>query len=756
MERRAISIRGLVQGVGFRPFVHRLATRLDLRGFVRNQTGGVLVEVEGDDVALDRFLDELSTRPPPTAEIDAVRWTSRPPRGDPGFRIEPSDVVGAGEVVLAPDVAVCDDCLAELFDPRDRRFRYPFLSCARCGPRFTIIRGAPYDRERTTMASFPLCGACRAEYHDPADRRFHAEATACPACGPRLSALDDQGRTTACDEPLAAAVATLRRGGIVAIKGLGGYHLACVASDARAVAELRCRKRRDAKPFAIMVRDTAAARLVVAMNSVEEELLTSRRRPIVLLRKLKGGRAADAVAPGARDLGVMLPYTPLHALLTAEFGSTPLVMTSGNLSDEPIAYEDDDARARLAGVADLILTHDRPIRMRCDDSVTRVVAGREMPVRRARGDAPRPLELPIACERPVFAAGGQMKATFALGRGRVAVVSHHLGDLDHYEAYRSYAETVAHYERLFDVRPEVAAHDLHPDYASTRFAIERHPGRTTAVQHHHAHVASCMAEHGLDGPVIGVAFDGSGYGADGAVWGGEVLVADYTTFRRAAHLRYVAMPGGEQAIREPWRQALAHLEDAAAGCVPALSGIDERARAAVSRQVERGFNAPMTSSVGRLFDAVAAIAGVRTRVDYEGQAAIELEALATDADDAGVYPFAIEPGACRVIDTRPLIAAAAEDARAGAAAGLIARRFHATLVEIVAAVCARSAAEIGLRTVVLSGGVFMNALLTAATVARLERAGFRVCLQRRVPTNDGGLALGQLAVAAARLAAGEL
>jgi len=756
MERRAIAVSGVVQGVGFRPFVHRLASRFGLHGFVKNQTGGVLIEVEGDVCTLDQFFAELTNRPPPLAQIDEVSWVSRLPRRDRCFRIETSTAAATTLIFPSPDVATCDDCLAELFDPADRRYRYPFLNCINCGPRLTIIRGFPYDRERTTMASFVMCAACRAEYEDPRDRRFHAQPIACPSCGPRLRALGAAGEPIASDDPLAEAVASLRRGRIIALKGLGGYHLVCMAGDGMAVAELRRRKHRDEKPFAVMVGDLAEARRIAEVSPAEEFLLTSPPRPIVLLCRRAEAGVAAAVAPANLHLGVMLPYTPLHHLLLHTLDSMPLVMTSGNRSDEPIAYEDRDALARLTGIADLFLTHDRPIHVRCDDSVTRMAGGCELPLRRSRGQAPQPLRLPVSCGRPALALGGQSKVTFALGRDRHAFLSHHIGDLDHYEAYRAYIEAIAHYERLFAIDPELVAHDLHPDYASTRYAQERTPTvPLVPVQHHHAHMASCMAEHGLDEPVIGVVFDGTGYGSDGAVWGGEFLSGDYRGFRRAAHLRYVAMPGGEQAIREPWRMAAAHLADAGQDAAPLRDHVSAAALMAAHRQIERQFNAPLTSSVGRLFDAVAALAGVRHCVSFDGQAAMELESLASEAVAAGGYPFEIvtvrqgdPPETTLVIDTRPLIAEVASQAQRVCGA-LIGRRFHTTLVEIVAQVCARLADQTGLATVVLSGGVFLNVLLSCETAARLTRDGFRVYRHRRVPPGDGGLCLGQLAVAAA-------
>ncbi|HEX5273163.1 MAG TPA: carbamoyltransferase HypF, partial [Gemmataceae bacterium] len=705
MERRAIVIRGIVQGVGFRPFVYNLAARLHLRGFVRNRAGAVQIEVEGEPPALDRFVGELSDRPPPLAQIEQLSWERRPPQGEAEFRIEPSAPDADAPVFISPDVATCPDCLAELLDPADRRSGYPFLNCTNCGPRLTIITGAPYDRSRTTMTSFAMCPACRAEYDDPGDRRFHAQPSACADCGPRLRLLDAAGRPIATSDPLADFAAALRQGRVGALKGLGGYHLACDAGNPTAVAELRRRKHRDEKPFAVMVPDVAAAESLAEVGPEERALLLSPRAPIVLLPKRPGDTVAEDVAPRNPHLGVMLPYTPLHHLLLRAVGGKPLVMTSGNRSDEPIAYRDDDAVERLAGIADLFLVHDRPIHVRCDDSVTRVVAGAELPVRRSRGYAPRPVGLPFECPVPILAVGGQLKAAFALGRGRQAFLSHHLGDLDHYEAYRRFVKDVALYEQLFGVVPQRIAHDLHPDYASSNYARERSARLGTpllAVQHHHAHMASCLAENGLDETVIGVSFDGTGFGTDGAVWGGEFLVGDYRDFRRAAHLRYVGLPGGDRAVREPWRMAVAHLTDAGAGLPDLRARLLPVELRTVERMLERRLNTPLTSSAGRLFDAVAALAGVRDRVSYEGQAAIDLEWLAEGIAANGAYPFDLV-GEPLVVDTRPLIRAVAADVVRGAGAAFVARRFHSTLVEVIAAVCARLRAETGLGGVTLSG-----------------------------------------------------
>lgn len=763
-------VRGIVQGVGFRPFVHHLATRLGLRGFVRNRAGSVFIEVEGETPDLERFLADLANQPPPLARVEHLSWEPMPPRGGQGFRIEASATDSPGAVFISPDVATCPDCLRELFDPADRRHGYPFLNCTNCGPRLTIITGAPYDRPRTTMASFAMCPACRAEYDDPGDRRFHAQPVACPACGPSLQALNAHGKRILTDDPFGEFVTAIRAGKIGALKGLGGYHLVCDARDSSAVAALRRRKHRDEKPFAVMVQDAAAAEALCEVSDVERELLESPRRPIVLLRKRPptptplppgerggGGGVADGVAPGNPWLGVLLPYTPLHHLLLRAVDGAPLVMTSGNRSDEPIAYRDDESLEKLSGIVDLLLIHNRPIHVRCDDSVTRVVDGLELPIRRSRGYAPAPVELPFECPEQVLAVGGLLKGTFALGRGRQTFLSHHLGDLDYYEAYQAFEKDVALYEELFALRPACLAHDLHPDYATTRYAHRRAEAegiRLLAVQHHHAHLAACMAEHGLTEPVIGVTFDGTGYGTDGAVWGGEFLTGDYHHFRRAARLRYVGLPGGDRAVREPWRMAVAHLMDANT-TLPALAArIPPAGLRTIHKMLEHHLNTPATSSAGRLFDAVASLAGVRDRVSYEGQAAAELEGLATTAAPEDGYPFELESpgeaGAPLILDTRPLIRAVAEDARRGVGADRIARRFHTALVNAIAFVCGRVRTESGLDVVVLSGGAFLNALLTSEVTARLTQEGFRVHRHRLVPPNDGGLSLGQLAVAAAR------
>jgi hydrogenase maturation protein HypF len=702
----------------------------------------VQIEVEGEVGLLEEFLSNLMVEAPPLARIEEISWRPVVPLGDRGFEIQQSDQDAAGPITFAPDVATCDDCLRELFDPTDRRYRYPFLNCTNCGPRLTIVRGAPYDRERTTMAGFPLCAACRAEYEDPGDRRFHAQPTACAACGPRVEILDGQGTKVKCDDPIAFTADAINEGKIAAVKGLGGYHLVCDATNASAVTMLRRRKHREEKPFAVMVRDVAAAEKLCWMSEAERELLESHRRPIVLLRKKS--ELVEEIAPGNPWLGVMLPYTPLHHLLV---GEKALVMTSGNRSDEPIAIEEKDAVERLGGIADLFLVHDRPIHVRCDDSVTRVVDGVESPVRRSRGYAPEPIAVPWNCASPILAVGGQLKGTFALGSDRRAIISHHLGDLDHLQAYRAFERDIELYEQLFSLQPTCIAHDLHPDYASTRYAKGRGLP-TVAVQHHHAHMASCMAEHGLTEPVIGVTFDGTGYGTDGAIWGGEFLVGDYGGFQRAAHLRYVPMPGGEKAAREPWRMAAAHLMDAQVRCDTFEARLSAESLHTVRQMMARKFNCPMTSSMGRLFDAVASLAGVRDFAHYEGQAAIELEFLGLSIPINDTYVFELENGHDISIDTRPVIRGIVADVAGGVEAAQIARRFHSTLVEIIHTGCRKIREISKIDAVVLSGGVFMNALLSVEATHRLAQAGFRVYRHQKVPTNDGGLSLGQLAVAA--------
>ena len=669
---------GIVQGVGFRPFVHGLAGRLGLGGWVGNDVGGVVIEAEGDSEAVARLVEALGSEAPPLAVVERVTVRELDLRGEATFRIEVSQAGAEHTALVSPDVATCADCLAEMADSTARRHRYPFTNCTNCGPRFTITTAVPYDRPQTTMARFEMCSDCVAEYSDPADRRFHAQPICCPACGPRLALVDRHGRAVPAADPLLEAAARLGAGEIVALKGLGGYHLAVLAADEPAVARLRRRKHRDDKPFALMVPDVAAARRWCVVGREEERLLTSPARPVVLLERrdaeAKASTVAPSVAPGNQRLGVMLPYTGLHHLLAAEVGE-PFVLTSGNLSDEPIASDDDDARQRLCDIADVFLVHDRPIHSRADDSVTRVFRGREIVLRRSRGYAPRPVALPWDFERPVLACGAELKHTFCVGKGHHAFVSHHIGDLENYETWRSFTTGVEHFERLFDVRPEVVAHDLHPEYLSTKYALELDEGTSgglvlTGVQHHHGHIASCLADNGEAGPVIGVAFDGLGWGTDGTVWGGEILVADLAGFERVGHLETVPMPGGTMAIREPWRMAAAWLDDIYGADVP--SGLEIRRRnderwEDVCRLARSGVASPLTSSAGRLFDAVSALCGIRDVIRYEGQAAIELEQLA-DRAASGSYDIGIEPGPVLKLHAGDLIRAVTEDVLTGAGA----------------------------------------------------------------------------------------
>ena len=735
MIRSRAHVEGVVQGVGFRPFVHRLAGELALDGFVLNDERGVLVEVQGSPERVAAFLARLRDDAPPLAVVERVLAEAVETLPSTGFEIVESARGGPPAALVSADVATCEDCLRELFDPADRRFRYPFLNCTNCGPRFTIVRGVPYDRPNTTMAAFRMCAACRAEYSDPRDRRFHAQPIACPDCGPRLR------------PSLEAAERCLREGGVLALKGLGGFHLACVASDERAVAALRARKHREDKPFALMVRDVAAATGLVELDDETLRLLCSRERPIVLAPRRDGAPVAAAVAPHSRELGLMLPYTPLHHLLLADLG-VPLVMTSGNVSDEPIAFEDGDAQARLAGIADEILLHDRPIRTRIDDSVARVTDGRPMLLRRSRGHVPSSLPLPGRAAAPILACGAELKSTFCLARDARAWVSHHIGDLRNAATLAAFADGVAHFEALFDVAPEVIAHDQHPEYLSTKYALEREAGRHVAVQHHHAHLAAVLAEHGEAGPAVGAIYDGTGYGPDGVVWGGELLSGDLAGFERAGHLRPVRMPGGEQAIRQPWRMACAWLQEALGEEPEPLPGVEAARWRAVASLARGELAAPQTTSIGRLFDAVAALCGVRHQVSYEGQAAIELEAAA-DPGDHGRYELPIDG---LVLDPRPLVLEAAADLRAGVAAGIVAARFHDSVASATAHACVAAAAERGLELAVLAGGVFANRRLLEGTAGRLRAAGLRVLVPERLPPGDGAISYGQASVAAAQSA----
>jgi hydrogenase maturation protein HypF len=760
VTRLAVRVTGTVQGVGFRPFVYSLATRLGLSGFVGNDSEGVFAEIEGPPAAVAEFLAAVERDAPPLARIDQVVCTSMRPYGIPGFTIAPSAPGAQRTALVSADSAMCADCLAELRDPADRRYRYPFINCTNCGPRFTIVADVPYDRRGTTMAPFAMCEPCAAEYHDPANRRFHAQPVCCPACGPRLSLRSAGGGPRQAAGPLAAAAALLRDGQVLAVKGLGGYHLAVDARSEEAAAALRARKHREDKPFAVMAAGLAAARELAEVDQAAAALLASPRRPIVLLPR-RPGTVAAAVAPGNRALGVMLPYTPLHHLLLEAAGG-PIVLTSGNLSDEPIAYRDEDAFERLAAIADAFLTHDRAIHIRTDDSVSRIlggvagsalaVRGREMLIRRSRGYVPEPVTTAHRFPRPVLACGAELKNTFCLAIQDRAFVSHHIGDLENAATLRSFTEGIEHFGRLFGIEPQVVAYDLHPEYLSTKYALDLGLD-SCGVQHHHAHIASCLADNRHDGPVIGVAFDGTGYGTDGTLWGGEFLIADLAGFERAGHLEPVPMPGGAAAIRQPWRMAAAYLRAAfPGGRVP--SGLDVVKRnegnwAAITSMAERGVNAPLSSSAGRLFDAVAALLSVRDTISYEGQAAVELEQLA-DPGETGSYRAAISDGPSFRVRGASLVQAVTGELTEGAPAPVIAARFHNGIAALIEEGCVLARERHGLDTVALSGGVFQNLLVTERAAARLEARGFRVLLHSRVPCNDGGISLGQAVVAGAR------
>jgi hydrogenase maturation protein HypF len=745
----AVRVEGTVQGVGFRPFVYSLATGLGLGGLVGNDADGVFAEVEGPAADIERFLVALERDAPPLARIERVATRSIPPNGSAAFEISPSGPGGQPNTLVSADTAMCADCLRELTDPADRRFGYPFINCTNCGPRFTIVLQVPYDRAATTMAAFAMCERCAAEYHDPADRRFHAQPVCCPACGPRLS-LRHQDGSVADGDPVQTAAVLLGQGRVLAVKGLGGYHLAAGATHEGAAAALRARKHREDKPFAVMAADLAAARRLCEVDDAAARLLTSPGRPIVLMPR-RPGAVANGVAPGNHQLGVMLPYTPLHHLLLRA-ASGPVVLTSGNRSDEPIAYRDDDAFSRLAGIADAFLTHDRAIHIRTDDSVVRVHRGREMLVRRSRGHVPEPVTVRAAFPRPVLACGAELKNTFCLAAGRRAFVSHHIGDLENAETLRSFTEGIAHFRRLFDITPQVVAYDLHPEYLSTKYALDLDGVEHRGVQHHHAHVASCLADNGEEGPVIGVAFDGTGYGTDGTLWGGEFLVADLAGFERGGHLAPVPMPGGAAAIRQPWRMAAAYLAAAYPGGPPgglAVMARHERHWPAVVQIAAKRINAPLSSSAGRLFDAVAALLGVRDAINYEGQAAVELEQLA-DPAEPGSYRAEIAARQPFCIEGAGLVRAATDDLLAQVAPAVVAGRFHNGVAALIEDGCVLLRERHGLGTVALSGGVFQNLILLGRVTARLEARGFRVLVHSRVPCNDGGISLGQAVIAGAQ------
>ncbi len=774
--RRQIEVSGIVQGVGFRPYVYRLATGRRLRGTIRNTSAGVTIEIQGPAETVQDFVEHLPAEAPPLARITGFTVNDLPCLaaqigGDQDFCIVHSHEGEEVRTLISPDVAICPDCLREMLDRNDRRYRYPFINCTNCGPRFTIIRDIPYDRPSTSMAKFPMCPACLAEYEDPLDRRFHAQPNACWECGPRVELWDKSGRKIECRDPIVEAVSGLHAGLVVAVKGLGGFHLAVDATNAAAVALLRQRKRRVEKPFAVMVPDLQAVEEICELDDAAATVMQSIQRPIVLLPKRKPSMIPDEVAPFNRYLGIFLPYTPLHYLLLAEGGFKALVMTSGNLSEEPIAIDNREAINRLHSLSDYFLVHNRDILLRCDDSVVRVAGGVTRQLRRSRGFVPVPVFLKDDRTRKdqpsVLAVGGELKNTICLTKGKHAFLSQHVGDLENIESCSFFHEAIEHLEKILEIRPEIIAYDLHPDYFSTKWALQQNGVKLVGVQHHHAHIASCMAENHLEGRVIGFALDGTGYGTDGNIWGGEVLIAGYEDFERAAHLEYVSLPGGAAAIREPWRMAVSFLAHHFGReflklklmklDIPFVRQLNRPKVDLLLRMMEQGVNSPLTSSCGRLFDAVAALAGIRQQVNYEAQAAIELEMAMTSQQIASskeetAYPMKLVPEDDRwIISTRPLFEALLDDLGHNLPLAAITRRFHNGLVEGFVDLATLLREKTTLNRVCLSGGTFHNIYLSQRLEARLSAAGFEVFTQKEVPSGDGGLSMGQALAAAARL-----
>ncbi len=755
-----VSARGIVQGVGFRPFVYQLATKYNLNGWVRNTSEDVKIEVEGEIKALKCFLAELQNNAPPLALIEGVSITYHPPAGYTKFEIRHSTVEMGKYQLVSPDIATCQACLKEIFHPDDRRYRYPFTNCTNCGPRFTIIMDMPYDRSNTTMRSFPMCPDCQAEYDNPLDRRFHAQPNACPKCGPRVELLDASGTPIETSDVIFVAGQLLKEGKILAIKGLGGFLLACDATDEKTVRLLRQRKRRPFKPLAIMVANLDQAKSYCYISEAEERLLISPQSPIVLMRWRPESTISQAVAPNLKYLGVMLPYTPLHHLLLRESG-LPLVMTSGNISEEPICKDNDEALRRLSGIADYFLVHNRDIYARYDDSVAFVEKGTVQLTRRARSYAPYPIHLKF-CAGQVLGCGAEEKNTFCLTRDNYAFISQHIGDMENLETMEHFESTLSLYKKLFRIEPEVVAHDMHPEYLSTKYALElgsqNSQLKLIQVQHHHAHIVSCMVDNEVMTPVIGVALDGTGYGSDGHIWGGEFLVVDYKGFTRMGHLEYLPLPGGAAAVKKPYRTAIGYLlkllgEDAVSPVSHKLAlfaQVDKMEIDFIKRQVQGGLNSPLNSSMGRLFDAVSALLGIRGEIDYEGQAAIELEMAAYDCDrmaDKG-YPYYIaERGGVNIIQLAGLFSAVVEDLSQGVSEGIISAKFHNTVALMIADMSQLIARKTGISQVALSGGVFQNRLLLRKVLPLLESAGFSVLTHKRVPCNDGGISLGQAVIA---------
>ena len=781
LKSASISVRGIVQGVGFRPFVYGLAVKHDLKGWVYNTSEDVKIEVEGEAEAVEQFERELEAKAPPLAHIEGVTIEYHPPLGYKNFEIRHSQAQEGKYQLISPDVATCQACLGELLNPEDRRYRYPFTNCTNCGPRFTIIEDMPYDRPKTTMRYFQMCPQCQAEYDNPLDRRFHAQPNACPKCGPQVELVDNQGNLITEENPIAAASQLLKEGKIVAIKGLGGFLLACDATNDTVVKTLRQRKKRFSKPFAIMVTDIDEAKRHCYVSAEEENLLTSPQSPIVLIRWREDSSVSREAAPNLQFLGIMLPHTPLHHILLRDTG-LPLVMTSGNLSEEPIARDNDEALRRLSGIADYFLIYNRDIYSRYDDSVAIVERGTSQLIRRARSYAPYPIRLSFGAKQ-VLGCGAEEKNTFCLTKDNYAFLSQHIGDMENMETLEHFDSTISLYKRLFHIEPEIIAHDLHPDYLATKYARElgEFGIKLVPVQHHHAHIASCMADNGLASPVIGVAFDGTGMGADGNIWGGEFLVADYRNFRRAGHLEYLPLPGGAAAIKRPYRTAIGYIltllgenalnaviaSEAKQSQLASIGQVTEVEVEVIKRQIERRINSPLSSSMGRLFDAVSALLGIRGEIDYEGQAAVELEmaayssviARSVPSEARGLdeaisgnnesYPYCIvEDEGIRIVRLRDLLSAVIEDLHQGISKGMISVKFHNTVAQMINEMCHLIADETPMVSgVALSGGVFQNRLLLRKTVSLLESSRFQVFTHRQVPCNDGGISLGQAVIA---------
>lgn len=768
--RRYLLIKGVVQGVGFRPFIYNLAAKHSLKGWVLNSTDGVHIEVEGPPDEVDGFISEIRPKAPPLARIDSIEIRELEPVGYTGFTIRHSEGDSSKYVKISPDVSICQDCLRELFDPNDRRYLYPFINCTNCGPRFTIIRDIPYDRHNTTMKPFKMCPQCQAEYDDSSNRRFHAQPNACHLCGPQVWLERSGSKEIVVErgEAISEAIRRLGAGEVVAIKGLGGFHLACDASNEEAVAKLRERKRKSLKPFAIMSPDIETIKSFCLLSPEEERLLSGYQRPIVLLRRRHEAPIAPSVAPNNEFLGVMLPYTPLHYLLfrpdLRPKGIKPfiaLVMTSGNLSEEPIAIDNEEARVRLRDLADWFLMHDREICTRCDDSVAKVDLGETIMIRRSRGYAPYPVDLQVQMPQ-ILACGAELKNTFCLTKENHAFLSQHIGDLQNVEAFKFFADSIEYIKRLFRIKPELIAYDLHPEYLSTKYAMEfQDEMELIGVQHHHAHIASCMAEKGIEGKVIGVSFDGTGYGTDGRIWGGEFLVADEGEFLRVAHLKYIPLPGGDMAVKEPFRMALSYLWDVFGEelweiGLPMLEEHDPVKLRLIVQMIRRRINSPLTSSCGRLFDAVSALGGVRSVISYEAQAAMELEMAAWGKGGLGVEVPAygwdlIKEADPWQVDMSETIRGVVEDVLRGKGAGWVSHRFHRTIADMILGICQEIRREFDLDRVVLSGGVFQNRLLLNLAFKKLTGTGFQVFFNREVPANDGGISLGQAYIAASRV-----